>query len=279
VIHIYDINGLHNPIQGRWGGAIERTAKPRAIEQVEDTMELENKIALVTGAGATGGIGFATAKALADEGAGVVISGRNDERGQAAAEALGRGARFVRADLTDLACVRALAEVAGPVDILINNAAAFTVGPTVEQGLDGYEESFAANVRAPYFLTAALVPGMIERGAGSIVNVSTMAARIGIAGMSVYGATKAALESLTRVWAAEFAPGGVRVNSVAPGPTSSEKVMDLMGDGAQQLATGTPLSRMASVEEIAQAIVFLAGGRASYITGATIAADGGRTAV
>jgi NAD(P)-dependent dehydrogenase (short-subunit alcohol dehydrogenase family) len=257
----------------------ERAAESRPIEQVEDTMELENKIALVTGAGATGGIGFATAKALADEGAAVVISGRDDERGEAAAEALGRAARFVRADLTDLASVRALAEETGPVDILINNAAAFTVGPTVEQGLDGYEESFAANVRAPYFLTAALVPGMIARGGGSIVNVSTMAARIGIAGMSVYGATKAALESLTRVWAAEFAPGGVRVNSVAPGPTSSEKVMDLMGDGAQQLAAGTPLSRMASVEEIAQVIVYLAGGRASYITGATIAADGGRTAV
>ncbi|HEX3873437.1 MAG TPA: SDR family oxidoreductase [Solirubrobacteraceae bacterium] len=245
-------------------------------------MELENKTALITGAGATGGIGAATARLFAREGATVVISGRDADRGArvvAEIDAAGHTARFVLADLTDLVAVRRLADDAGDVDILVNNAAAFAVGPTVDQDSASFDESFDANVRGPYFLTAALAPRMFAKGAGSIVNVSTMAARIGLPGMSVYGATKSALESLTRTWAAEFAPAGVRVNAVAPGPTRSDKVVGLMGDAAEQLGRTTPLARMASTSEIAQVILFLASDRSSYVTGATLRADGGRTAI
>jgi NAD(P)-dependent dehydrogenase (short-subunit alcohol dehydrogenase family) len=185
----------------------------------------------------------------------------------------------VLADLTDMGAVAHLGEQAGEVDILVNNAAALTFGPTVEQDVQSFEEVFATNVRAPFFLTAALAPGMLAKGSGSIVNVSTMVATIGLAGMSVYSASKAALESLTRTWAAEFASAGVRVNTVAPGPTRSDKVADAMGEAGEELGRSTPLGRMASTAEIAQVILFLAGDRSSYVTGATIAADGGRTAV
>jgi NAD(P)-dependent dehydrogenase (short-subunit alcohol dehydrogenase family) len=245
-------------------------------------MQLENKTALITGAGAAGGIGAQTASLFASEGAHVVIAGRDAGRGRQAVAAItsaGGDARFVLADLTDMGAVAHLGEQAGEVDILVNNAAALTFGPTVEQDVQSFEEVFATNVRAPFFLTAALAPGMLAKGSGSIVNVSTMVATIGLAGMSVYSASKAALESLTRTWAAEFASAGVRVNTVAPGPTRSDKVADAMGEAGEELGRSTPLGRMASTAEIAQVILFLAGDRSSYVTGATIAADGGRTAV
>ncbi|MFJ6079780.1 SDR family NAD(P)-dependent oxidoreductase [Streptomyces sp. NPDC092369] len=244
-------------------------------------MELSDKVALITGS--TGGIGAETARLMAAAGAEVIVSGRNAERGAATVRSItdaGGKARFVAANLTDPAELRHLAEEAGPVDILVNNAAIFPGAPTVDQDTDTLDESLAANIRAPYLLTAALVPAMIARGSGSIVNVSTMAARIGMPGLSVYSATKAALESLTRTWAAEFSPAGVRVNTVAPGPTRTDMVLTAMGEeGAAQVAKTTVLGRLATPREIAEVILFLASDRASYLTGATLAADAGRTAV
>ncbi|MGW1209066.1 SDR family NAD(P)-dependent oxidoreductase [Streptomyces sp. NPDC002499] len=244
-------------------------------------MELSDKVALVTGS--TGGIGAETARLMAAAGAEVVVSGRNAERGAETVRSItdaGGRARFVAADLTEPAALRRLAEEAGPVDILVNNAAIFPGAPTVDQDPDTLDLALAANVRAPYLLTAALVPAMIAKGSGSIVNVSTMAARIGMPGLSVYSATKAALESLTRTWAAEFSPAGVRVNTVAPGPTRTDMVLAAMGEeGAAQVAKTTVLGRLATPREIAEVILFLASDRASYLTGATLAADAGRTAV
>ncbi|MFJ4783641.1 SDR family NAD(P)-dependent oxidoreductase [Streptomyces sp. NPDC088794] len=244
-------------------------------------MELSDKVALVTGS--TGGIGAETARLMAAAGAEVVVSGRNAERGAETVRSItdaGGRARFVAADLTEPAALRRLAEEAGPVDILVNNAAIFPGAPTVDQDPDTLDLALAANVRAPYLLTAALVPAMIAKGSGSIVNVSTMAARIGMPGLSVYSATKAALESLTRTWAAEFSPAGVRVNTVAPGPTRTDMVLATMGEeGAAQVAKTTVLGRLATPREIAEVILFLASDRASYLTGATLAADAGRTAV
>ncbi|HEY3867650.1 MAG TPA: SDR family NAD(P)-dependent oxidoreductase [Actinocrinis sp.] len=253
-------------------------------------MELTGKTALVTGA--TGGIGAEAAKLLAAAGAQVIATGRDPERGAALVKAItehGGAARFTAADLTDPASVRELVEAAGQVDILVNNAAIFPMGPTVPAGSSDDDEvfdtaeldaAFATNVRAPYLLTAALAPGMVARGSGAIVNVSTMAARIGMPGLPVYSATKAALESLTRTWAAELSPSGVRVNTVAPGPTRTDMVLATMGEqGAAQVAATTLLGRLATAQEIAQVIFFLASDRAAYLTGATIAADGGRTAV
>jgi NAD(P)-dependent dehydrogenase (short-subunit alcohol dehydrogenase family) len=244
-------------------------------------VEFSNRTALVTGA--TGGIGAEIARLLAAGGAGLVLTGRDEQRGKslvAEIESDGGTAWFLPADLTDPAAVERLAREAGPVDVLINNAALFPVAPTVEQAVEGFDLAVAANIRAPYLLTAALVPAMISRGRGSIVNISTMAARVGMPGLSVYSATKAALEALTRTWAAEFGAAGVRVNAVAPGPTRTEMVLGAMGEeGAAQVAATTLLGRLASPREIAETVVFVASERASYLTGAVIAADAGRTAV
>ncbi|WP_405587596.1 SDR family NAD(P)-dependent oxidoreductase [Streptomyces sp. NBC_01190] len=244
------------------------------------TLELKDQVALITGG--TAGIGLEAAKLFVREGATVVISGRNTERGKAAAASIPEGpgsVRFIAADLADLESVGELAEQAGPVDILVNNASALPVAATVEQSVAGFEQLFDTNVRGPYFLTASLVPAMLAKGSGSIVNVTTMAASMGVPGSSGYAATKAALGSFTRTWAAEFGPSGVRVNSVSPGPTITEGVLVEWGDGVAELGKGLPLRRTAEPLEIAEAILFLASPRSSFVTGATLAADGGATAV
>src|ERR1039457_6006341 len=125
----------------------------------------------------------------------------------------------------------------------------------------------------------ALAPAMIAKGHGAIVNISTMAARLAVPGMSVYGATKAALESLTRTWATEFGGSGIRVNAIAPGTTRSDKVMSARGAAAEQMGAATPLGRTAATSEIARVAVFLASDQSSYLTGATIPVDGDRTAI
>ncbi|MFD0319192.1 SDR family NAD(P)-dependent oxidoreductase [Streptomyces flavalbus] len=250
-------------------------------------MELAGKTALITGSGAIGGLGHATARALAAAGADLVITGTDPERGaQVVADLRAFGApptgttvRFLTADLTDPAAVRRLAEDAGAVDILINNASVMTFGPTTDQDLTGYDAAFAVNVRAPYLLTALLAPKMAANGGGSVVNVSSTAASLGMPGMAVYGATKAALESLTRTWAAEFASSNVRVNTVAPGPMRTSKVVAAMGPDMGGMGLTTALRRTSDPTEVAHVVAFLASDRASYMTGAIVAADGGRTAI
>src|ERR1700679_3981226 len=178
-------------------------------------MELEGKKALVTGG--TSGIGREVAKQLAALGAEVVVSGRDAERGAetvTGSEGVGGQARFVAADLADFEAIAALAEEVGEVDILVNNAGIFDFAPTPDETRDSFAAMFDVNVRAPYFLTGALAPKMAGRGGGAIVNVATMVAELGMAGSSAYAATKAALASLTRTWAGEFAGFGVRANVV-----------------------------------------------------------------
>ncbi len=240
-------------------------------------MELAYKNALITGG--TAGIGLACARLMAHEGASVIITGRDTERGKAAAASIDGSARFVEADLADIESVRSLVEQAGDMDILVNNAASFPAALTVDQGLDAFEKTFDTNVRGTYFLAAGLVPGMLERGHGSIVNVTTMVANKGVPGAGAYSASKAAVESLTRTWAAEFGSRQVRVNSVAPGPTRTEGVQAEWGETNEELGRALPLGRTAKPEEIAQAVLFLASPRSTFITGSVLHVDGGGTAV
>jgi NAD(P)-dependent dehydrogenase (short-subunit alcohol dehydrogenase family) len=240
--------------------------------------------ALVTGA--TSGIGRATADKLAQSGVHVMVVGRNAERGEktiAEIRAAGGKADFISSDLRDAASARAVARRAvelgnGRLDILINNAGVFPFGLAHETSEESFDHVYALNVKAPYFLVAELAPLMAQRGKGAIVNVSTMVADYGAAGMSLYGSSKAAINLLTKVWAAEYGPKGVRVNAVSPGPTRTEGTAT-MGDALQQLAAQAPAGRPAAPEEIAEAIVFLATDRASFVQGAILPVDGGRTAV
>ena len=245
-------------------------------------MKLQDQRVLVTGA--TAGIGQETAKLFARRGARVVISGRDTQRGAqtvAAIEAEGGRAEFIAADLNDIKSVRRLAEQADEVDVLINNAAATRTpfAPTLEQNVESFDTIFDVNVRAPFFLTAALLPKMIARGSGAIVNISSMGASVGVPFAPVAAATKAALESFTRSWAAAFGANGIRVNTVAPGPTRTGGGVGALRDGLEQLGSATPLGRTADPTEIAEAIVFLASPQASYVTGATVVVDGGFTAI
>jgi len=240
--------------------------------------------ALITGA--TSGIGRAAADKLAQAGVHVIVVGRNVDGGEKTItdiRAVGGKADFIASDLRDAASARAVATKAvelagGYVDILINNAGVFPFGLTHETKETSFDEVYALNVKAPYFLVAELAPLMARRGKGAIVNVSTMVADYGVAGMSVYGSSKAAINLLTKVWAAEYGPKGVRVNAVSPGPTRTEGTA-AMGDALQALAAQAPAGRPAEPEEIAEAIVFLATDRASFIQGAILPVDGGRTAV
>ncbi len=240
--------------------------------------------ALITGG--TSGIGRATASKLAHLGIHVVVVGRNAERGKETVDeirAAGGKADFISADLQDAASARTVAKKAielgnGHVDILINNAGIYPFGATHEMTEEQFDRVFAINVKVPYFLVAELAPLMAKRGKGAIVNLSTMAADYGALGMSLYGSSKAAINLLTKTWAAEYGSRGVRVNAVSPGPTRTEGT-GVMGEGLEQLASQAPAGRPATADEIAEAIVFLAMDRASFIYGAKLAVDGERTAV
>ena len=250
-------------------------------------MRLMDKTALVTGS--TSGIGRATALALAREGTHVVVSGRDDARGQEVVREIrahGGRAEFVRAELADADSATALAVEAlrllgGRIDILVNNAGTGKGGPTATMTEKDFDTMYALNVKAPYFLTAAVAPGMAERGGGTIINLGSKNATFGSAHSSLYGSSKAAMELLTRCWAAEFGPCGVRVNTISPGPTVTPMITSSVAglSELQRQAQDLPARRLADPTDIADAVVFLASDEAAYIHGARIPLDGGRSAL
>jgi NAD(P)-dependent dehydrogenase (short-subunit alcohol dehydrogenase family) len=246
---------------------------------------LAGRTALVTGS--TSGIGRSIAEAFAAEGASVIVSGRRHELGQQVVKEIrtrGGAASFVGVDLADADAIAEFASAVtaaapGPIDILVNNAA-YLLGATatVDTTIEMIDAALAVNVAAPIVLTALLVPGMIAAGRAAIVNIGSINASAGMPGAALYSATKGALESMTRAWAAEFGRLGVRVNAIAPGPTETEWNEPLR-DYLTTMVAGTPGGRLSRGHDVAAAAVFLASDDAANIHGATLAVDGGMSTV
>ncbi|WP_306205714.1 SDR family NAD(P)-dependent oxidoreductase [Actinoplanes sp. RD1] len=238
--------------------------------------ELTGRTALVTGA--TAGIGRAVAERLADAGAEVVAHGRDADRGAelvAAITARGGRARFAAADLADAADVERLAKDAGEIDILVNNAGIYEFSTTPATTATAFDRHLAINTRAPFQLVAALAPGMAARGRGAIVNISSTAATSVAPVGAAYGASKAALETLTRYWATEFGGAGLRVNGVSSGPVrtrGTEPMLAAAGDAMDQV---TARGRIGDPAEIAAVVLFLVGDGSSYVNGTVVAVHGG----
>ncbi len=246
---------------------------------------LQGRTALVTGS--TSNIGRAIAVALAAEGAHVVVSGRDDARGAAVVARIrqtGGRADFVRASLDGSAAAsRALAEAAterlGRVDVLVNNAGIYPTATTSTTDEETFDRIFGVNVKAPFFLTQALLPAMIDAGGGVVINLGSWIARLAVPGAPVYSSTKGAVETLTRAWAAEFGPRGVRVNAISPGVITSSEWDDATRRASDRMMLGSPAGRPGHPDAIAAAAVYLASDESAFVHGTVIDVDGGRTGV
>jgi NAD(P)-dependent dehydrogenase (short-subunit alcohol dehydrogenase family) len=248
---------------------------------------MNKPVVLVTGA--LTGIGRATALAFAEEGARIVVSGRHHEEGRelvAEMRKLGTEAEFIHADVRREEEVRTLidktVERFGRLDVAINNAGTEGVpGPMIEQTPESYSATFDTNVLGTLLSMKHELRVMLAQGFGSIINMSSTFGQNGGAGASVYVASKHAVEGLTKSAALEASGSGVRVNAVAPGPIDTGMLTRFTGSAERKarLIAGVPLKRVGKPEEIAESIVFLSSDRASFITGATIAVDGGKTAL
>jgi NAD(P)-dependent dehydrogenase (short-subunit alcohol dehydrogenase family) len=237
---------------------------------------LKGQTALVTGA--TAGIGRAIALRLAALGADVIVHGRDAQRGSQVSDeiaASGGSARFLTADLADADDTLRLAAAAGPVDILVNSAGVYSFTSTPDTDAASFDRHFAVNTRAPFLLVSAIAPKMAERGHGTIINVTSTAATSPAPVGGAYGASKAALELLTRSWATEFAARGVRVNAVSPGPTRTAGTEQMLGEHIEMLGRGNLRGTVGEADEIAAVVAFLATPASSYVNGSVFVADGG----
>jgi len=243
-------------------------------------------VVLVTGA--LTGIGRATALAFAREGARIVVSGRRDDEGRKLAaelQKLGAEAEFMRSDVRHEEDVRNLIDktvsLFGRLDVAVNCAGTEgTPGPVTEQSAETYAATFDTNVLGTLLSMKHEMRVMLAQGSGSIVNMSSTYGRRGAAGASLYSASKHAVEGLTKSAALEAAPSGVRVNMVAPGPIDTGMLKRFTGTDEKKagLTATVALKRLGRPEEVAQAIVFLASDKASFITGASYSVDGGKSA-
>jgi NAD(P)-dependent dehydrogenase (short-subunit alcohol dehydrogenase family) len=244
-----------------------------------DRFRLDGRTALVTGA--SRGIGAAVARALDRAGARVALAARDLGRLEDVAAGLDHDPVVLVADLADPEAPAVLAAGAlaalGSVDVLVNNAAAVHRSPTVDVDAALVDRLLAVNVRAPLLLVAAVVPSMVERGRGVIVNLSSVSAVVGTPRRAPYAATKGAIDAATRSLAIELGPAGIRVNSVAPGVVDTDmwarnKAVPGVVEGIE---AQTPLRRWAEPDDIADVVVFLASDAARFVTGETLCADGG----
>jgi len=244
-------------------------------------MMADAPVALVTGA--ADGIGWATARHFADLGYRVAIA---DLRGGAAADrasALGRGHLGLTCDVTSEDGVERVVgqvfEAWGRIDVLVNNAGVGDQAPeTLKQHVDAFDRVLAVHLRGTFLMSRACARHMVQTGSGAIVNIASIAALAGIPGRNAYGAGKAGIVAMTKSMGCEWAPFGVRVNAVAPGYIRTALVDRLEAEGALEtsaILARTPMGRMGSPEDIAQAIGFLASAQAGFITGAVLSVDGG----
>jgi len=244
-----------------------------------DPALLDGRTALVTGA--SRGIGAAVALALDRAGARVVLVARSRPDLEAVASGLRHEPLIVTADLRDAHAPASIAAdvlaALGPVDVLVNNAAAAARLATVDTTAALIDELLAVNVRAPLLLIAALVPSMVDHGGGSIINLSSVSGLVGTPRRAAYAATKGAIDAATRSLAIELGPSGIRVNSVAPGVVDTRlwEHNKAVPGVVETIEQQTPLRRWARPEDIADVIVFLASDAARFVTGETIAVDGG----
>ncbi|WP_428375729.1 glucose 1-dehydrogenase [Lichenicoccus sp.] len=248
---------------------------------------MTSQVVLITGALA--GIGRATAFAFARDHASLVVSGRNKDTGQALAAELrdlGTQAEFIQADVRHEDEVRALVDQTvtrfGRLDVAVNNAGTEgRIGPLVEQTIENYTATFDTNVLGVLLSLKHQLRIMLPQGHGNIVNVSSVAGSVGFPGAAVYVASKHAVEGLTRSAALEAAKSGVRVNAIAPGPIVTAMLDRFTGGseaGKSFMTSLVPAGRLGNVEEVAQAILFLASDKAPFITGQSLAIDGGTLA-
>jgi NAD(P)-dependent dehydrogenase (short-subunit alcohol dehydrogenase family) len=246
------------------------------------TQTLQNKVALITGA--SSGIGEAAAIALANAGAAVVLGARREDKLADLAKRItdaGGQAAYHKTDVTDAAQVQALVNLAttefGGLDIAFNNAGIEGSGlyPITEDTEANFDQIHDINVKGVWHALRAEIPAIVARGGGSIINTTSVAGRKGFAGFSSYVASKFAVEGITQSVAAELAETGIRVNTVAPGPIETSMLDRITAGDHSIFANMTPMKRAGRADEIAQTVLFLASDASSYITGQSLAADGG----
>jgi 2-hydroxycyclohexanecarboxyl-CoA dehydrogenase len=247
-------------------------------------MSFKGKTALVTGAAS--GIGQATAEALAEAGASVILADINGDKGEVAAAAIrdkDGTAEFLPVDMTSEASIAALAEAVqskvGAVDILVNGAGWGQTQPFWETTAELWEKLIALNFVGPMRLVKALLPKMMERGSGKIVNIASDAGRVGSLGETVYSGAKGGLIAFTKSLARETARYNINVNCVCPGPTETPLLFAVPEKHLEAFKKAIPFRRFGKPSEIADAVVFFASDRASYITGQVLSVSGGLTMV
>jgi gluconate 5-dehydrogenase len=240
--------------------------------------DLSGRTALVTGS--TRGLGLAIARALAGAGARVAVNGRSAEACEASASAIS-GAVAAPFDVTDEAAVAAGVELLGAVDILVNNAGMTRRKPLEEWSLAEWEELFVLNVTGAFLVSRAVVPGMIGRGRGKIVNICSVQSELARPTIAAYTASKGAMRNLTRGMCADWARHGIQVNAIAPGYFRTELTEALTSDPEFDawLRRRVPAGRWGNPDELGGAAVFLASSASDYVNGQVIYVDGGMTAV
>ncbi len=243
---------------------------------------LDDKIALVTGSGR--GIGRAIAEKLTAEGATVAVADVDGTAAKDVAEALGGGALGIRTDVTSPESVHAAVEQVtdrfGRIDVLVNNAGWDKAEPFLESDEADWDRIIGINLHGTLRTTKAVLPGMVERGAGSVVNLGSDAARVGSSGEAVYSAAKGGIVSFTKTLAREMARHQITVNCVCPGPTDTDLFASIGGDDPklrESLTKAIPFRRLGQPQDLANAVTFLASEEAGYITGQTVSVSGGLT--